>query len=170
MSNKNKFESKASIIGGIIFYGIFTLIGITMLFYLLSLEPEVLIDVLKKYINSGKGATIKTTAVVAFIYTFLGSTGCIIFLCIGNLLLMYSTMEEINTLRRYLRKEKLFKMGLVSDMDDDERPRGLIGSIRLLFRKSPASSFASKYTRKKLRQMKRELKEIEKRRKKGNRT
>lgn len=72
-------------------------------------------------------------------------------------------MEEINTLRRYLRKEKLYKMGLVSDMDDDEKPKGLIKSIIQLFHKSKSSSpFASKYTRKKLREMKRELKEIEK--------
>ena len=166
MNNKNKFGTKSSMIGGIIFYGIFTFIGIILLLYLLSLDNAVLMEVLKKYIDSGKGATIKTTAIIAFIYTFLGSTGCIIFLCIGILLLMYSTIEEINTLRRYLRKEKLFKQGLVSDMDDDEKPKGFIGSIRQLFSKSkPSSAFASKYTRKELRKMKRELKEIEKKKK-----
>ena len=79
---------------------------------------------------------------------------------------MYSTIEEINTLRRYLRKEKLFKQGLVADMDDDEKPKVFIGSIRQLFSKSkPSSAFASKYTRKELRKMKRELKEIEKEKK-----
>lgn len=79
---------------------------------------------------------------------------------------MYSMIEEINTFRRYLRKEKLFKQGLVSDMDDDEKPKGFIGSIRQLFSESRSSSvFASKYTRKELRKMKRELKEIEKKKK-----
>lgn len=163
MNNKNKFESKSSMIGGIIFYGIFTLIGVMTFFYLLSLNSNEFRDTIKEYIGSGKGATIKTTAIIAFIYTLWGRVGCMIFLCIGSFLLIYSTMEEINTLRRYLRKEKLYKMGLVSDMDDDEKPKGLIKSIIQLFHKSKSSSpFASKYTRKKLREMKRELKEIEK--------
>ncbi len=163
MNNKNKFESKSSMIGGIILYGIFTLVGITILFYLLALNNEAFIDIIEKYILSGKGATIKTTAIIAFIYTFFGRIGCIIFLCIGILLLMYSAIEEIRTLHRYLRKEKLFKMGLVSNMDDDGKPQGLIKDIRQLFCKSePSSSFVSKYSRKELRKMKRELKELEK--------
>ena len=58
-------------IGGIIFYGIFTFIGIILLLYLLSLDNAVLMEVLKKYIDSGKGATIKTTAIIAFICFYL---------------------------------------------------------------------------------------------------
>ena len=170
MSNKNKFESKASIIGGVIFYAFFVLACTSFLVYWLLLNDSQFDEVIMHYINRGKGINIKTSGIVAIIYTYGGRKGCITFMFFGTLLIYNELFKEVQTLRRYLRKEKLFKMGLVSDMDDDERPKGLIGSIRQLFRKSPASSFASKYTRKKLRQMKRELKEIEKRRKKGNRT
>lgn len=161
MENKNKFESKISIIGGIIFYGVFTLVGISTFFYLLSLSGNEFTEVIKKYAASGKGATIKTTAIVNLIYTFFGRSGCIVFLILGDLLILCTLLKEISTLRRYLHKERLFKMGLVSNMDDDDKPLGIVKRVKQLFKKSKGSS-VFKYTRKDLRKMKKELEDMEK--------
>lgn len=171
MENKNKFNSKGSIVGGIVLFGIFTLIGLYTLFYLLLLNDIEFKEVIENYANSGRGATIKTTAIVNFIYTFLGKIGCIMFLSLGTLLLMLSTAKEIKTLRRYLHKEKLFKMGLVSDMDDDCKPLSLFKFIKSLFRKNKNNQRKVKiYSRRELKEMKRELLEREStsRKTKGN--
>ncbi len=166
MENKNKFDTKANIWGGIILYGTFTLIGITTLVYLLSLNNIEFAEIIKKYIASGKGSTLKTTTFINLIYTFLGRPGCIIFLFLGSLLLMYSTIKEVKTLNRYLHKEKLYKMGLVSNMDDDYKPVGLIKSIKQFFKKSGNTATSTvKYSRKDLRKMKKKLKDMENKRK-----
>ena len=170
METKKKFEFKEDIIWGIIIFSIMALAGLHYCISLYLMDVDEFDEYIKDYISTGTGTNLRSSGLVAVFYSKFGRTGCLLFLFFCDAMVFCQSFEYLNTLRRYLRKEKLFKMGLVSDMDDDERPRGLIGSIRQLFRKSPASSFASKYTRKKLRQMKRELKEIEKRRKKGNRT
>ena len=166
---KNKFESKTSIVGGIIFYAFFSLSCTSFFIYWLLLSDSQFDDIIMRYISRGKGINIKTSTIVYIIYTYLGRNGCITFIFLGSLLIYNELFKEIQTLRRYLRKEKLFRQGLVSDMDDDDKPKGFIGSIRQLFSKSRSSStFASKYTRKELRKMKRELKEIEKEKRKKN--
>lgn len=159
---KNKFDSKISIIGGVVFYFFFSLACTSFLVYWLLLNDSQFNDIIMRYIDRGKGINIKSSAVISIIYTYLGRNGCIAFMFFGTLLMYNELFKEIQTLCRYLRKEKLFKQGLVSDMDDDEKPKGLIKSIRLLFSKrKPSSNSARGYSRKELRKMKRELKEIE---------
>ena len=167
---KNKFDSKISIIGGVVFFIFFSLACTSFLVYWLLLNDSQFNDIIMRYIDRGKGTNIKSSAVISIIYTYLGRNGCIAFMFLGTLLMYNELFKEIQTLRRYLRKEKLFKMGLVSDMNDDEKPKGLIGSIRQLFCKSKSSSaFASQYSRRRLRKMKKELNEIEKRQKRRKR-
>lgn len=161
MEKKNKFESKSSIIGGIILYGLFTLIGMIIVVYLVSLTEKEFTNVIDHYVSNGKGATIKTRSVINFIYTYLGRIGCIIFLFIGDLLLFYTLFVEICTLRRYLHKEKLFKRGIVSNMDDDYKPQGLFKSLRNLFSKDFNYQNKRKlYSRKELKKMKKELEDL----------
>lgn len=163
---KNKFDSKASIIGGVIFYGIFTFIGLLMLVELLTLNEKYFDDIIENYISNGKGINIKTRTIVNIIYSYFGRKGCIIFLVFGNLILSYTLYKEIYTLRRYLHKEKLYKMGLVSNMDDDYKPVGLIKSIKQFFKKSGNTATSTvKYSRKDLRKMKKKLKDMENKRK-----
>lgn len=163
MENKNKFDSKASIIGGMFLYGIFTLIGVLTFFYLLFLDNTEFTLVIEKYVDSGKGATLKTTAIVNFIYTFLGKEGCLIFLFLGCLLLLSVTIKDVKTLFRYLHKEKLFKMGLVNNMDDDYKPHSLFKSLKNLFNKEINNQRKRKiYSKKELRKMKKEMDNIDK--------
>ena len=114
----------------------FFLACISFLVYGLLLNDSRFDEVIMHYINRGKGINIKTSKIVAVIYTYFGRKGCITFIFLGSLLIYNELFKEIQTLRRYLRKEKLYKMGLVSDMDDDEKPKGFIKSIIQLFHKS----------------------------------
>ena len=171
METKKKFEFKEDIIRGIIIFGIIALAGLHWCISLYLMDVDEFDEYIKDYISTGTGTNLRSSGLVAVFYSKFGRTGCLLFLFFCDAMVFCQSFEYLNTLRRYLRKEKLYKMGLVSDMDDDEKPKGLIKSIKQLFSKSkPSSSFEAKYSRKELRKMKRELKEIEKRRKKGNRT
>ena len=170
METKKKFESKADIIGGIIIFGIIALGDLWYNIFLCLMNVNEFDEYIKDYISTGTGTNLRSSGLVAVFYSNFGRTGCLLFLLFCNAMVFCQSFEYLNTLRRYLRKEKLYKMGLVSDMDDDEKPKGFIGSIRQLFYKSKSSStFASQYSRRRLRKMKRELNEIEKRQKRGKR-
>lgn len=163
MENKNKFESKADIIWSIIIFSAIAIGGLWSNISLCLMDTDEFDKYIMKYILTSKGTNLRSGGIVATFYFNFGRIGCLSFLLFCNAIVFHVSFRYLNTLRRYLRKEKLYKMGLVSDMDDDEKPKGLIKSIIQLFHKSKSSSpFASKYTRKKLREMKRELKEIEK--------
>ena len=56
---KNKFESKTSIVGGIILYAFFFLACISFLVYGLLLNDSRFDEVIMHYINRGKGINIK---------------------------------------------------------------------------------------------------------------
>lgn len=161
MEKKSKFESKSSIIGGIILYGLFTLIGMIIIAYLVTLTEKGFTNVIDHYVSNGKGATIKTRSIINFIYTYLGRIGCIVFLFVGDLLLIYTLFVEICTLRRYLYKEKLFKKGIVSNMDDDFKPQSLFKLLINLLSKDINNQRNRKiYSKKELRKMKKELDDI----------
>ena len=163
MENKKKFDSKADIIWSMIVFFIIALAGLWANIYVGSMNADEFDKYIKNYISNGTGAGARSSGFVAVFYSNFGRIGCLLFVFFCNAMVFCQSLEYLNTLSRYLRKEKLYKMGLVSDMDDDEKSKGLIKSIIQLFHKSKSSSpFASKYTRKKLREMKRELKEIEK--------
>ena len=171
MENKKKFEFKENIFWSMIVFLIIALAGLWASIYVCSMNADEFNEYIKHYISNGTGAGARSSGLVSVFYSNFGRTGCLLFIFFCDAMVFCQSFEYLNTLRRYLRKEKLYKMGLVSDMDDDEKPKGLIKSIKQLFSKSkPSSSFEAKYSRKELRKMKRELKEIEKRRKKGNRT
>lgn len=149
----------------IVFF-IIALAGLWANIYISSMNAVEFDEYIKDYISNGTGAGARSSGLVVVFYSNFGRTGCLLFMFFCDAMVFCQSFSYLNTLRRYLRKEKLFKQGLVSDMDDDEKPKGFIGSIRQLFGKSkPSLAFASKYTRKELRKMKKELKEVEKKNK-----
>lgn len=166
--NKNKFTSKKNIIGGIILYGVFTIAGLWILLSMLSLNESEFKESIEHYIKGAAGATIKTRALVNFVYTFFGRKGVILFFIFLTVVISLALTNEIRTLSRYLRKEKLFKLGLVSDMDDDHRPVGLFQFLKGLFRKPKTGRPQVKtYSRRELREMKKKLQELERLEKKN---
>ena len=170
MGTKKKFESKADIIWGIIIFGIIALGGLWYNIFLCMMNTDEFDSFFKERVLSGTGTNLRSSGLLSVFYSNFGRMGCLLFLFFCNAMVFCQSFEYLNTLRRYLRKEKLYKMGLVSDMDDDEKPKGLIGSIRQLFCKSKSSSaFARQYSRRRLKKMKRELNEMEKRQKRGKR-
>ena len=170
MENKKKFEFKENIFWSMIVFLIIALAGLWASIYVCSMNADEFNEYIKHYISNGTGAGARSSGLVSVFYSNFGRTGCLLFIFFCDAMVFCQSFEYLNTLRRYLRKEKLYKMGLVSDMDDDEKPKGLIESIKQLFSKSkPSSSFEAKYSRKELRKMKRELNEIEEKWKKGKR-
>ncbi len=163
MENEKKFESKADIVWSIIIFSIIALADLWYNIFLCLMDVDEFDKYIKEYISTAKGTSMRSSGIVAVFYSNFGRTGCLLFLLFCNAIIFHVSFGYLNTLRRYLRKEKLYKMGLVSDMDDDEKPQGLIKRMRLLFsKKKTSSSFARVYSRKELRKMKRELKELEK--------
>ena len=170
MENKKKFEFKENIFWSMIVFLIIALADLWYNIFLCLMNTNEFDEYIKDYISTGTGTNLRSSGLVAVFYSKFGRTGCLLFLFFCDAMVFCQSFEYLNTLRRYLRKEKLYKMGLVSDMDDDEKPKGLIKSIKQLFSKSkPSSSFEAKYSRKELRKMKRELNEIEEKWKKGKR-
>ena len=168
MENKKKFESKANIIRAMIVFSIMALAGLLVNIHVCSMNADEFDEFIKDYISTGTGTNLRSSGLVSVFYSNFGRTGCLVFVFFCDAMVFCQSFEYLNTLRRYLSKEKLYKMGLVSDMDDDEKPKSFIGSIRQLFCKSKSSSaFASQYSRRRLRKMKKELSEIEKRWGKG---
>lgn len=161
MENKNKFTSKGDIIGGIVLYGIFALVGIGFLCYFFSLDELKFKEIIEHYINGASGANLKNGAIVNLIYTIGGKTGCIIFLILSIFLLSYITLKEIFKLRRFLCKERLFKQGLVADMDDDHVSRSLFVILKGLFSRKSFFRKPKIYSRKELRRMQQEIEESE---------
>ncbi len=168
MENKKKFEFKEDIFWSMIVFLIIALIGLHCNISLYLMDVDEFDEYIKDYISTGTGTNLRSSGLVAVFYSNFSRTGCLLFFC--DAMVFCQSFEYLNTSRRYLRKEKLFKMGLVSDMDDDEKPKGFIGSIRQLFSKSKSSSaFVRQYSRRRLKKIKKELKVMEKKWKKGKR-
>lgn len=161
MDNR-KFESKSIIIGNLILQTVAVIMGGYVVMDILlksDLEFEQFID---QYSN-GTGSTRSIRSIVYIIYKYSGRIGCLIIfsLIAGGILLIW--IKEFNSLRRYLHKEKLFKMGMVSDMDDDYKPESLFKSLRNLVHKDFGNQKKVKtYSRKELKEMKKKLSDIEK--------
>ena len=170
METKKKFEFKENIFWSMIVFLIIALAGLWASIYVCSMNADEFNEYIKHYISNGTGAGARSSGLVSVFYSNFGRTGCLLFVFFCDAMVFCQSFEYLNTLRRYLRKEKLYKMGLVSDMDDDEKPKGFIGSIRQLFCKSKSSSaFTRQYSRRRLKKMKKELNEIEKRQKRWKR-
>lgn len=166
MENKNKFDSKQSIIWKTIFNFCIALVALYYVVMLCLIDSVEFVKYIEHYIRSGTGISRGSSTIINVFYSGFGKIGVILFLILCNFILWWMTFTSLNRLRRYLHKEKLYKMGLVSNMDDDYKPVGLIKSIKQFFKKSGNTATSTvKYSRKDLRKMKKKLKDMENKRK-----
>lgn len=64
-----------------------------------------------------------------------GRTGMIIFISIILFFALYYFVKEILEFRRFLKKDRLYKHGLVHDLYDDYEPKSLLQIAKSLFKK-----------------------------------
>lgn len=82
---------------------------------------------------------------------YFGKNGIMFVLVLSVLGFTYHMIKEIREFKRYIKKDRLFRMGLVNDLYDDYKPKSLREHIILLFRKEKDKIIRKKYpSRKKM--------------------
>lgn len=94
-------------------------------------------------------------AIQMLIVNIWGKKGIVVLASIFVLGALYYLIKEIREFRRFLRKDRLYKQGLVNNLYDDNPPPGFFKLIYLLFtRKKEAKTSRIKIDKKKIEKLK----------------
>ncbi len=85
----------------------------------------------------GGAKQIRAIVIERFLANKWGKTGIMAVPVIGILGSIYFLYKEIFAYVRYIKKSRLFKLGLVSDLYDDYQPTPILKRIKNLFTKKP---------------------------------
>ncbi|MFW5983572.1 MAG: hypothetical protein ACOCQ4_03665 [bacterium] len=149
-----KFKSNSTYITRLIIY----IIGIAVFGWLLyrlinSTEHELIQRYSEQELIGGasqKGAK----SLQRFLINKFGKEGLIAVPLLVIIGVVYELLKEFGEYNRYLRKSKLFRRGLVSNLDDDYEPVSIFKRVRNIFGSKSKKNPSNKKMRKELRKNK----------------
>jgi hypothetical protein len=95
-------------------------------------------EISKSFINQeliGSSSQRMSGAIQEILARKFGKKGILGLTFVGILIGIYAFYKDIFEFRRFLKKEKLFKQGLVDNMYDDYKPRSIFQLIKWVFSK-----------------------------------
>lgn len=136
LGNGINFKLKSSYYRNIIGLCIFVLIFTWLVYRTLIHSEQELFDLYMNRGLIGRSRQRMSIGIQKFIVSNWGKQGLVITYGIITLGTYYLFVKEIFEFRRFLKKEKLFKQGLVDNMFDDHKPRSIFQLIKGIFNKT----------------------------------
>ena len=130
---KNKFKSSSIYITRLIVYVIGVFAFSWLLFRLLNSTEQELINRYSDQELIGGASQRGSKSLQRFLVNRFGKEGLIAIPLLVLIGVVYELFKEFAEYNRYLRKSKLFKRGLVSNMDDDQESVSIIRRIKNLY-------------------------------------
>ncbi|MFW6247398.1 MAG: hypothetical protein ACOC22_04495 [bacterium] len=106
---------------------------IWMFFWMINSSEQELINIFSNQELSGSSGQKGAQAFEQFLVNKWGKEGLLAVPIVGIIGILYISYKEIFEYIRFLRKDKLFRQGLVDNMYDDYQPKGVIRTIKSFF-------------------------------------
>ena len=119
LNNNKKFKSKKTYIIHFIIYIIGITFGIWILFFLINLTEQEVIDIFLSQELIGSAKQRGAQALQRFIIYNFGKRGLLLIMSLIVIGIFYEMLKEFAEYLRFIKKTKLFKQGLVNNLDDD---------------------------------------------------
>lgn len=151
INNKKKFKSNKTYITYCVIY----IIGVSLISWVLirlinSTEQELIVRYSKQELIGGAKQR-SAQALQSLLVNKLGKSGLVAIPIIGLFFLIYEMLKEFAEYLRFIKKSKLFKQGLVNNLDDDF-PRQNV--FKFLYRKIVKEKSYKKANKEKIEEMK----------------
>jgi hypothetical protein len=147
------FKRKSQYFSHFILYLIWLSGGIWILVWGLKTPERELIDFFSNQELSGSSSQRGAQIIEQILANKFGKLGLLSVPVFGILGILYLFIKDLKEYMRYIHKNKLFKAGLVDNLDDDIRQKSIIKSIRDTF---SIKKNKKKYAKKNIKKMKKD--------------
>jgi hypothetical protein len=148
-----KFKSKKQYYIHLLFDLIGLSIAIWLISWIITTNEQELISYFSNQELSGSSSQRGAQIIEQILAEKWGKTGLISIPLLVSCGILYELIREIREYIRYINKEKLYKAGLVDNLDDDIRQKSIIKSIRDIF---SIKKNKKKYAKKNIKKMKKD--------------
>jgi hypothetical protein len=131
----NNFKWKSTYYSNLVIMTIFVIAGTWLFFRTLMHSDQEIFDLYMNRDLIGRARQKMAIGIEKFIVGNWGKNGLVITNVIIASGAYYFFLKEFFEFRRFLKKEKLFKQGLVDNMYDDHKPQSIFQIIKWVFSK-----------------------------------